>query len=312
MNKILILEPESYSPQALEILRGLGVLELNTLKAPDLPQDIGDYDVVIARLAYRLDASFLEQARNLKVIVSPTTGLNHIAVDAAEKRGIRVLSLKGETDFLKSVTATAELSWGLLLALIRHLPAATEDVLSAEWRRDLFKGHELSGKIIGIIGCGRLGRHVARYAEAFGMRVIINDIKTVEGYTQVSLDDLLAQADVVSIHASYNESTHNLLGARQFGLMKQGALLTNTARGEIVDEAALLDALESGRLAGAALDVVTGENAGKSDWLHHDPLLAYARAHQNLLITPHIGGATTESMAKTEIFMANKLAALIG
>ena len=312
MSKILILEPTGYAPQALEILRGLGVLELNTLQAPELPHDIADYNVVITRLGYRLDAAFLEQAKKLKVIVSPTTGLNHIDLQAAANRGIVVLSLKGETDFLNSVTATAELTWGLLLALIRHLPAAVEDVLGGEWRRDLFKGNELSGKTIGIIGCGRLGRHVARYAEAFGMRVLVNDIKPVEGYAQVALDELLAQADIISIHASYNDSTHNLLGPAQFDFIKHGALLINTARGEIVDEAALLGALESGRLGGAALDVMKGENAGGADWLDHDALVTYARANQNLLITPHIGGATAQSMAKTEIFMAKKLADLIG
>lgn len=312
MNKIIILEPDGYALQALEMLRGLGSLTLNDLAAPALPADIRTYSVAVIRLGYRLDRAFLDQATGLRVIVSPTTGLNHIDLKLAAERGITVLSLQGETEFLNAVTATAEHSWGLLLALVRHLPAAVADTVNGEWRRDLFKGNELSGKTIGIIGCGRLGRHVARYAEAFGLRVIVNDIRPIEGMTQLPLDALLQQADIVSVHASYHEGSHHLLGSAQFTQMKPGAVLINTARGEIVDEAAMLAALEGGTLAGAAIDVMAGENSGQADWRARAPLLAYAKTRRNLLITPHIGGATVESMAKTEIFMAGKLAAFTG
>ena len=144
------------------------------------------------------------------------------------------------------------------------------------------------------------------------MRVIVNDIRPVEGYVQVALDELLGQSDIVSIHASYNDGTHHLLNARNISRMKAGALLVNTARGEIIEEAALLAALESGALAGAALDVLGGENSGREGWAETDKLIAYARTHRNLLITPHVGGATAESMEKTEIFMAGKLAEFIG
>lgn len=312
MTRILILEPNGYSPRALDILRSVGTLEKNTFTAEELPGQLANYEVLLVRLGYRIDREFLAQAKNLKVIVSPTTGLNHIDLDAAKDRGITVLSLKGETDFLNSVTATAEHTWGLLLALIRHLPASVEDVRGGQWRRDLFKGNEVSGKTIGIIGCGRLGRHVARYAEAFGMRVIVNDVREIGGYTQMILDDLLKQADIISVHASYHEGTHHLLNAEKFALMKQGALLINTARGEIIDEAALLAGLRNGTVGGAALDVLSGENSGRAGWLEYDPLGAYAKTNGNLLITPHVGGATAESMEKTEIFMAGKLAEFIG
>ncbi len=312
MMRILILEPEGYSPRALEILGGVGAVEKNTFSGEELSRKIADCEALVVRLGYRLDRHFLAQAKNLKVIVSPTTGLNHIDQQAAAEMGISVLSLKGEADFLNSVTATSEHTWGLLLALIRHLPSSVADVQNFHWRRDLFKGHELAGKTIGIVGCGRLGRHVARYAEAFGMRVIVNDIRPVEGYVQVALDELLGQSDIVSIHASYNDGTHHLLNARNISRMKAGALLVNTARGEIIEEAALLAALESGALAGAALDVLSGENSGREGWAETDKLIAYARTHRNLLITPHVGGATAESMEKTEIFMAGKLAEFIG
>jgi D-3-phosphoglycerate dehydrogenase len=312
MTRILILEPNGYSPRALDILRSVATLEKNTFTAEELPAKLANYEVLIVRLGYRIDREFLAQAKNLKVIVSPTTGLNHIDLEATQDSGITVLSLKGETDFLNSVTATAEHTWGLLLALIRHLPTSVEDVRNGQWRRDLFKGNEVSGKTLGIIGCGRLGRHVARYAEAFGMRVIVNDVRQIDGYTQMPLDDLLKQADIISVHASYHEGTHHLLNAEKFALTKQGVLLINTSRGEIIDEAALLAGLQSGTVGGAALDVLSGENSGQADWLEHDPLVAYAKTHRNLLITPHVGGATAESMEKTEIFMAGKLAEFIG
>ncbi|HPO58472.1 MAG TPA: NAD(P)-dependent oxidoreductase, partial [Anaerolineaceae bacterium] len=179
-------------------------------------------------------------------------------------------------------------------------------VLRGEWNRDAFRGHDLCGRSLGILGLGRIGEKVARYGLAFGMRVLAYDPTRdpwMEGVERANtMDELLAASEVLSIHVPLNERTEGLIGRRELALLPPGALLVNTARGAVLQREALLEALESGRLGGAALDVLWDER-GAAD----ERLLEYARTHENLLITPHIGGATVESMAATEVFMARKL-----
>lgn len=308
--RILNVEPEDYCTEALAILRSLGNIELGPLERGELLMRIGEFDVLIVRLAHCIDAELLAEAARLRAIVSATTGLDHIDLAAAAARGIDVLSLRGETDFLRSIPATAELTWALLLALTRNLPAAAASVRAGEWERDRFKGHDLPGRALGILGLGRIGEMVARYGLSFGMKVIAHDPHRtgwMDGIEQAdTMVDLFQHCDVLSIHVPLNSSTTGLVGASELELLPHGAILINTARGQVLDEPALLTALESGRLAGAALDVLADERTEK---LATSPLIAYAREHQNLIITPHIGGATTESMAATEVFMAKKLAA---
>lgn len=200
---------------------------------------------------------------------------------------------------------------GLIFSLLRHVPAAFEHARKGGWQRDLFRGSDLRGKVVGVIGYGRIGRMVAHYLLAFGAQVIATDSLVAQpesGVSMVPLEDLLAQADIVTLHASYSAETDGLLGPAEFGQMKKGAWFVNTARGELVREEPLLEALESGRIAGAALDVLGVEN---SDGMTGSALVGYAARHDNLLITPHIGGCTVESMEKTEIFLANRVVAAI-
>jgi D-3-phosphoglycerate dehydrogenase len=251
-------------------------------------------------------------APRLKTIVTPTTGLNHIDLNEAHRRGITVLSLQGETEFLNDIRATAEHTVGLMLSLLRRVPSAVGDVQKGNWDRDLFKGHELFAKTIGIIGYGRLGRIVAKYLRAFDARILVSDPHfdqaTLDpGISAVGLDDLLQESNIVSLHVSLSDRTRSFFGKEQFSKMKPGGWFVNTARGELIDEMALLDALRSGQLAGAALDVLCGEH---QNVMENHPLVAYVREHDNLLITPHIGGCTLESMEKTEMFMAKKLCAI--
>ena len=246
-------------------------------------------------------------------MVSATTGLDHIDLKAAAAREVAILSLRGETAFLNTVTATAEHAWGLLLAVARRVPAAHEAVRAGRWDRDGLRGHELHGRRLGIVGLGRLGRMVARYGTAFGMAVAATDPdgrdwpRDVERITR--LDTLLAQSDVLSLHAPLRAETAGMIDAAALARLPRGAVLINTARGALVDERALADALTTGHLAGAGIDVIDDER-GRGPRL--SPLVAYARAHDNMVITPHIGGATVESMAKTELFLARKLAAMLG
>lgn len=308
MIRILNAEPFGYSAEARAILARVGGVTEQALARAELLAALPEYDVLIVRLAHQLDRELLDVGARLKVIVSATTGLDHIDTNYAATRGIAVLSLRGETAFLRTVHATAEFTWAILLALVRRIAPAFEAVKCGEWDRDRYRGHELDGKHLALLGFGRLGTRVARYGLAFGMQVSTFDPHTTETMAGVrratSLDELLTNADVLSIHVPLNEITTGMLGARELALLPDHAVVVNTSRGEILDEPALVAALTAGRLAGAALDVVTGERAegrGAAD------VVAYARSHGNLLLTPHIAGATHESMTKTEIFMAHKL-----
>lgn len=307
---ILNAEPDGYAEEASAILRPVAELRTRALSPAELPAALADVNGLIVRLGHRVDASLLAAAPNLRLVATATTGLNHIDTEAAGRRGIAVLSLKGETAFLNTVTATAEHTWGLLLALIRHLPAACAHAASGAWDRDLFQGRELSALTLGIVGYGRLGRMVAGYAHAFRMRVLASDPTPIARDANVAympLEELLQQADVITLHVPLAPQTKLLLGAAQFATMRPGAFLINTSRGEIVDESALLSSLRAGRLAGAAVDVLTDEPRSGSAWPARHPLLAYAREHNNLLVTPHIGGNTSDSKQHTEVFLARKI-----
>lgn len=309
--KILNIEPDGYSSKAKEILKSFASVQETQLPRSELLPLLKDYDVIIVRLGYSIDSEFLSYSERLQIIVSATTGLNHIDLVEAKNRGITVLSLKGESDFLKNIHATAEHTWALLLATIRHLPEAYHHVKSGHWNRDLFKGSELFGKTLGLIGFGRLGSIVADYGKAFGMRVIANDLKSNlqdDRIKMMDMDEMLAQADVVSLHANYTPENAKMINSRRFSAMKTGTVFINTSRGELVDEFALVSALKSKKLKGAGIDVINNEVRD----LKNSPLIEYAKTHDNLIVTPHIGGATFESTEATEIFMARKLADYYG
>jgi D-3-phosphoglycerate dehydrogenase len=256
---------------------------------------IPEFHGYFASLHVRADRQVIERARQLRVIATSSTGTDHLDLAAAAERHITVLSLKNDTEFLDGITATAELAWGLLLAVVRRLPWATAAAFRGDWARDRFRGRQLSGKTLGILGYGRLGRMVAEYGKAFRMKVLACDVRQVrpaDGVTMVDFETLLGQSDVLSVHIHLTEETRGLLDERALARMKPGAVLVNTSRGAIVNEASLLAALESGRLAGAGLDVICGE---WDDNLSSHPLIRYANAHENLVISPHIGGVTYES-----------------
>jgi D-3-phosphoglycerate dehydrogenase len=307
--RILNLDPDNYAPEALRILESLGTVDGIKVEKADLARRIADYDVLVLRFAHRIDTDLIKAANRLKVIATNATGLDHIDLAAAAARDITVISLKGETAFLRDVSATAELTWGLLLALTRKLAGAVRDTLDGRWRRDAFVGTELAGKRLGIVGYGRIGEKIAAYGRAFGMTVLAHDIHphpTVEGIVFCgTLFELLNQSDVLTVHVPFDETTRGLIGAYELSLLPAGAYVLNTSRGGVINEQALLAALESGKIAGAALDVLADEITGRPT---ASPLLDYARGANTLLITPHIGGATRESWRKTEIFIAGKIA----
>ncbi len=304
--RLLVAEPMDFSPKAVALLQGSVDVELRQTPAERLGAAFAEYDAVWFRLAHRIDGAVIGAKPRCRVLATPVTGIDHIDLKACAAAGVRVVCLKGEVDFLKQVRATAELTVGLALALLRHIPQASRSVGEGQWNRDLFRGRELYGKTVGLVGVGRLGSIVAGYFAAFGTTVLGYDVRPdfPAGVERVaSLAELMARSDLVSLHVSYDETTRGLIGARQLEAMKPGGWLINTSRGGVLDEAALLAALQSGRLAGAALDVLSGEPA--VDARH--PVVQYAKAHDDVLVVPHIGGNTVESFEKTELFLAGKV-----
>jgi D-3-phosphoglycerate dehydrogenase / 2-oxoglutarate reductase len=307
--KILVAESEGFPVRAAELLYSFGDVRLADLDRGGLLTAIKDTEVLWVRLRHQIDSEAFNSARSLKAIVTPTTGLNHIDLKEAKLRGVRIVSLQGESEFLRDVRATAEHTLALIFMILRKIPSAVAHVKEGGWNRDLFKGHELHGKAIGIVGYGRLGGIVARYLKALDARILISDPNaepgtTDPGLTMLPLRQLLERADIVTLHVNLCEETLGFFGSKEFATMKPGAWFINTSRGELVDEQALLTALRSSRLAGAAVDVLCAENSGG---MAGHPLVAYARDHDNLIITPHIGGCTVESLEKTELFLAQKL-----
>ena len=308
--RILNAEPKDYSPEARRILATLGEVVERRLTQQEFPEWVQEADILIVRLGLQVDRATIGVGPRLKAIVTATTGLDHIDVPYAESCGITVLSLNGETEFLRTIHATAEHTWALLLALVRRIPEASAAVRQGVWDRHLFRGRELHGRRLGVLGLGRVGEQIAGFGLAFGMPVAAYNPSSKprwpEGVERCkSLEELLRRSDVLSVHVPLQASTRALLGQRELSLLPEGAVLVNTSRGGVLDEGALVEALASGRLAGAALDTVDGER--DATVRQRSGVLAYACAQQNLLITPHLGGATIESMARTEVFMAEKL-----
>lgn len=265
-------------------------------------------DAYFASLRVPLTAELIASAHRLQVVGSNTTGTDHLDVRALRKHGIKLLSLKNDIRFLRSITSTAELSFALLMACARRLRECSESTRQGHWRRHELAGPQLKGKTLGIVGCGRLGRMVAAYGRAFGMRILAADPrkqKLPRYIESVSLHRLLTESDFVSVHVHLTDETRHLLGRKEFRSIKRGAVLINTSRGGLVDEAALLSAMKSGRVAAAGLDVIEGE------WLadkRRHPLIAYSRTNPNLVITPHVGGTCPDAIKASIAHTLEKMA----
>lgn len=313
--KILILEASRYSLAAMRVYRDIG--SVKTCSGD--PMEIRNNDqitVLVCRLGYHLNAKFLAMFPNLKFIVSPTTGLNHIDQGYCETHGILIVSLKGETKFLDSIRSTSEHTISLILALVRNVVPGVKSVVEHhQWDRDLFMGREMSALTLGVLGVGRIGQHIISYAKAFGMSVLACDpYKDMDNLKEhhvkvCSKEELFAQADIVTLHVDYRPENREMISRKEFVHMKPGSYFINTSRGELVSENDIVWALEKGILAGAALDVLSDEQ--DIEGLFNKKILQYARQNDHLIITPHIGGCTSDAMRNTELFVAGKLLSLI-
>ena len=257
---------------------------------------------ILATASGLLDASMrvpitpelVGKAPNLRIISCATTGSDHISRPATEPRGIVIRTLREDGPLLQNLTPAAELSWALLMACARRLPAAIAHVQAGKWVREEFPGTMLNGRRLGVIGLGRIGGWMSRYAHAFGMEVVGYDpyqATTPEGVRRVELSEMFRTSDFVTVHVHLTPETTGLVSRALLAEVKPGAVLINTSRGAIVDEKALLGALQSGRLGGAGLDVLDGEPN-----IDQHPLVVYARKNPNVLITPHIGGFSPDAV----------------
>ena len=247
-----------------------------------------------ASMAVPISDAMIDAAPNLKIISCATTGADHIARDSAQAKGIAIHTLREDADLLANLTPAAELSWALLMAVARSLPAAVAHTRAGLWRREDFPGTMVQGRTLGLVGVGRIGGWMARYAQAFGMSVLGYDPyqdTLSDGVKPATLEDLFGASDFVSVHVHLSDETRGLVNRALLESAKPGQILINTSRGAIVDEAALLDGLKSGRLGGAGLDVLDGE----PDTVNH-PLVVYSQSHENVLITPHCGGLSPDAV----------------
>ena len=305
--KALITEPKDFSDINMKYLRRVCSVKCGPFNRKDLLNAAKETDVLMLRLAHKIDKEFLQSATKLKYILTPTTGLNHIDIDECMSRGIKVFSLKGETKFLESIPSTAEHTWALLMALVRKIPQANEHVKKLGWDRELFKSHNLSGFTLGILGFGRVGKQIAKYAEAFKVPFKFYDIdKYLQEHPACvkSLTKFLQSIDILSIHIPLNENTVNFLNEKNLNFLKKETLIINTSRGEIIDESYIATALIENRIGGYATDVLNDELTEKKRL--KSPLLKLQQLDLNLIITPHIAGATFESMMMTESFVIKK------
>ncbi len=292
--KILICDKTE--AEAIERMRaaGIEVDVCDTITPEDLIKVIPAYDGMVVRSRTKVRAPVIDAAKNLKVIMRGGVGLDNIDVDYAKSKGITILNTPAA-----SSASVAELTTGYLLALARHIPQATASMKAGQWEKKKFEGSEISGKILGIVGYGRIGSEVAWRAKALGMDILVYDpyVTRLSEGALVSLDELLAQSDYITFHLPHTDETHNLISKAEFEKMKQGVYIVNCARGGIVDEEALYNAIQNGKVAGAALDVFAQE-----------PLADYKLFSLDQVIgSPHIGASTEEALARVGAEVADKL-----
>jgi D-3-phosphoglycerate dehydrogenase / 2-oxoglutarate reductase len=251
---------------------------------------------------YMINSELIDLCPTLKMIATPSTGVSHLVPSDAEARNIFIYRLKG-TAIVDKIYASSEFTFNLLISTIRNTPHAFEAVKKGKWREveKLYRGRELNGLTLGIIGYGRIGSNLARYSLAFGMKILAYDPYVKIDHPEVtqvsSLDDLLSVSDVVSPCVHLNQETYHMVNKTMFDKMKDGVFFINTSRGDVVKEADLLYALKSGKILAAGVDVISDEYLG--DKQTH-PLISYAQKNNNLIITPHIAGLTYDSERKAQ------------
>ena len=300
MTRLRVLVREPIAEAGIELLRERFDVDVDT--NGDLGAKIGQYDGIVIRSATKLDADLIERAERLKVIGRAGVGVDNVDVEAATRRGIVVANAPEST-----VVSAAEHTIGLLLALSRHIPQAHAALKAGRWERSRYGGLELAGKTLGVLGFGRIGQQVARRALGLEMRVVGYDpFVAKERFRELGVervetpDEVLGAADFLTLHLPLTPETRRSIDATAFAKMRDGARLVNAARGELLDEDALLDALRSGKIAAAALDVFDLEP-------YEGPLLEL----DNVIVTPHLAASTEEAQDRAGVIVAEQVAAAL-
>lgn len=302
--KVLVCDP--MQEEGIQKMRekGLEVDVKPAISTEDLKKIVSEYDVLVVRSRTKVTRDIIEQAKRLKAIGRAGSGLDNIDVKSAEQMGITVLNTPEA-----AATAVAELTIGLILSLFRRIPEADRSMKEGKWLKKELEGREMRGKTLGLIGLGNIGLKVAEIANGFGTRILVTKrtppSQELLGKIRarfVPLEELLKESDIVSLHVPFTEKTRKMIGAREIGLMKNGAFLVNTSRGAIVDEDALLEALQSAKLGGAALDVYESE----------PPNDLKLTKLPSVVCTPHIGAQTEEAQIEASVKIAEKIINLLG
>ncbi len=291
-----ILVCDKTEKDAVERMRsaGLQVDVRDNITPEELPGVLPDYEGMVVRSRTKVRQPLIDVCPNLKVIVRGGVGLDTIDAEYARSKGITVMNTP-----MASSASVAELTIGYMFALARSIFQASSSMKAERWEKKLFEGDEIGGKTLGLVGIGNIGKEVAKRATALGMTVIAYDpyVKSAENVKMVSLDDLLSSSDYISLHLPKTKESANMIGTAQIAKMKNGVRMINCARGGIIDEVALYDALTSGKIAGAALDVFGEEPP--TDW----KLIKLP----NVIGSPHIGAATKEAQGRVGAEVADKL-----
>jgi D-3-phosphoglycerate dehydrogenase / 2-oxoglutarate reductase len=296
-----VLITDNLSQKGVEIFRkaeGIETVVDHEISAEALMKSLKDFDGLVVRSRTKVTAELIATADRLKVIGRAGSGLDNIDAAAATKRGIAVMNTPGG-----NTVTTAEHALSLLFSLTRHIPQATASVKAGKWEKKKFEGRELFNKTLGIVGFGNIGSVVADRAKGLKMNVLVHDpfvtpdVARKKGVEAVSLDELLARSDYITVHTPLNKSTRHLINADAFAKMKKGVMVINAARGGIVEEQALLEALRSGKVRGAALDVFETEPPGKNALLEME----------NVICTPHLGASTYEAQENVAVAVAEQM-----
>lgn len=296
MDKILI--SDKLAQEGIDILNEAGfTVDCKYKLAPqDLKQIIGEYKAIVIRSETKLTKDIIETANNLKIIGRAGVGVDNVDIEAATKKGIIVMNAPGG-----NTISTCEQSLALLLSVARNIPFAYDSLKQKKWERNKFKGVELYSKVLGVIGLGRIGKEVVKRALSFGMEVLVFDpfvsseVSERMGIKLVDLEELIKSSDFITIHTPLTDATKNLISDKQFSMMKPKAIIINCARGGIIDEEALYNALKEKKIAGAALDVFSKEPPLDSKLLELD----------NLIFTPHLGASTEEAQLNVAVEIAH-------
>lgn len=284
-----VLANDGLEISAINEIKKNGIyIETNHFDKEELIENIKNYDVLVVRSNTKVTSDVLEAGAkgNLKLVIRAGVGIDNIDLDYAKKVGIKVSNTPDA-----SSDSVAELALGHMFSVARYIAVANYTMRNGQWNKKQYKGSEIAGKILGIIGMGRIGKALAGKAEALGMKIIYADVLGKQDnlvYEFMDLDNLLKVSDYVSLHVPYDKDKGALISSREISMMKEGAVIINCARGKVVDEEALLEGLNSGKLAGAGIDVFEQEPSKNTELINHE----------RVSVTPHIGASTKEAQER--------------